>query len=136
MSYVNDIEIVDKKKKNKSSRINKEIYANDEEEQTNRYYRRLMKDPTKFYFYYEKIEGPQDPHDLRLQLRKIIFALYKGKKVSDIPEEFELTLKGTKNKYLVVFENKNQHKDSTPFSIFKFEWIKGIDEQEYGIFDN
>lgn len=115
-------------------KIDNKIYG--EDEKPNRNFRRLIKDGG-YYFSYEKIEGGNPPHDLRLQLKKIMHSLYRNTKIKDIPEEREIVLKLTKQKYLVIFENKDSIKDQDIiFNILKFKWIKGIEDQEYGIYDD
>ncbi len=122
-----------KSQKTKMSKANKQIYG---DENDSRRFRRMIKDPNKFYFGYQQLEGSSPPHDYRLQLKKIIFSLYRGKKISEIPSEFELVLKLSKCKFLIFFENKETANQSKLFSLLKFEWLKGLDEQEYGIFDD
>lgn len=95
----------------------------------------------KIYFSYEKLDAIRNPHDYRLQLKKIINAMYKGKKCSDIPMEFDLTLKGIlKCKYKIFFENKDYFKEKENkhliYDSLLFTWMKGIEDQEYGIIDN
>jgi hypothetical protein len=122
------------KKAPKESRAMKKNY--EEENTMTRAYKRMFK-PGKFYFYYEKLEGPTSiPHDLRLQLQKIMAAMYRNKKAKDIPEEFEITLRLTNHKYLIVFENKELCSKDLLFSTLKMEWLKGIDENEPGMFDD
>lgn len=94
----------------------------------------------KIYFSYQKLDTINNPHDYRLQLKKIINAMFKGKKCSDIPREFEITLKGIlKCKYTIFFENKDFFKEKENKNIIynslQFTWLKGIEDQEYGIIE-
>jgi len=114
------------------SRISKEIYS---EEKPNRRFKRLFK-PGYYYFSYEKIGGPNSPHDFRLQLQKILKIIYKDKIIKDIPDIKEITLKNG-SIYNISFDNKELINDLTvKFNGLKFNWSPGIDEQEYGIFEN
>lgn len=94
----------------------------------------------KIYFSYEKLDTIRNPHDHRLQLNKIINAMFKGKKCSDIPREFEITLKGLlKCGYKIFFENKDYFKEKENkdiiYNSLRFAWVKGIEEQEFGVIE-
>jgi hypothetical protein len=122
---------VEKLKKTHKSKVQKETYT---EETLPRRLRRQMPSG-KFFFYYEKEEGRNAPHDFRLQLKKMITARYKDKTPDDIPKEFELALKfGTK--FLICFENKEEVAPTDTLTLRKFEWCRGIEENEFGIVDN
>lgn len=94
----------------------------------------------KAYFSYEKMDSIRDPHDHRLQMKKIFSAMYKGKKYSEIPQETEITLKTVlKCKYKIFFENKDYFKEkenkNLVFNLLQFAWIRGIEDQEFGVFE-
>lgn len=106
--------------------------------------KRLQK-KIRFTFLYERQNFNRDlVRDFRLKLETIIKKKYDGERVKKIPEEFELEIKVGKTgrlnqKYLIVLANKEELLQVDPkikFDPKNFEWMKGIDEQEYGYIDD
>jgi hypothetical protein len=104
---------------------------------------RKLQKKIKFSFAYERDGFTKDmTRNFRGSLSSIINKRYKNELVKKIPDEFTLELRLTAKskrpgqKYLVYLANKEELLVVDPdmkFDPKKFEWCKGLEEQEWGM---
>ena len=136
MKNAQDKDKIFKKKKKKYTK-DKEVIIKREEVEASCQLSKSQLKKIKCYFYYEKIKGIQ-LRDYRNQLQKEIIRRYNGVKIKDIPEKTTIHLK-FKVSYNVFFDNQEYLTENIDnelvFDKKMFTWVKGIEENEYGVFE-